>query len=1308
MGETMGSQAGSHEHPVSPEDKTVAIPDAEEKGKKFRPERTATFRDYLRIFTYATKWDFLAYAAGVMAAIGAGVATPIMFIIFGNFVKNFSGFVTGNTDHNLGQVEDDLDQLCLYMFALFLARFGLASIHKLAFRMIGVRLSAALRLHYLKHLFGQSIHVLDSLPPGHAVSTITSGSNILQMGISEKLGIFIEYTTLIVAALIVAFTFNWELALVTSSGILAIVFAVGIIFPLTVKGQAGQAKAETGAAAVASEALASIRMIMACGAEQRTADKYGVFVEEAKKHARSTSPISSAQFAVTFFGVFGTVGLTFWYGTRAFTRDRLDNVGVITVVLMAIMNIFFSLDRVSAPMLAMGKAMLAASDFFSVIDAPAPERGTLREPEVSATDDIVFEKVTFAYPNRPDIKILDELDLRIQAGKITAIVGPSGSGKSTIVGLIEGWYNLKKQHAIAETIEKDKKKGSEEEDDGSQGVELEEIGDLVELKGTVSICGRSLDNIDVKWWRSQIGLVQQEPFLFNDTIYKNVAHGLIGSAWEHEPEERKRKLVREACKEAFADEFIKKLPKEYDTDVGDGGARLSGGQRQRIAIARSIVRKPTILILDEATSAIDVRGERIVQAALDRASQGRTTIIIAHRLSTVKNAHRIVVLKKGKIIESDTHENLITMNGVYAGLVNAQALSLGEPAQVKQISESEDLNSEKDQVQSKFDDSNSSRQDDQGEPAAKRGFFGSFGRLFLESKAYWPIMILSVIFAAAAGTAQPLNAWLNARSIDLFKYQDDHPKLMHEVEFMGYMWTVFAASTGIVYFLVFVSSARVSSFIRAKYQRQYFKAILFQPAAYFDRDGHSHGTLTSRVKDDPMKLEELLGTNMAMVLISLFSIIGSIVMALCYTWKLALMSMCVIMPVCLFAGYCRFRYEAQFEQMNDEVFAESSQFASEAIGAFRTITSLTLEDSVSTRFERLCNSHVAAAYRKARWVSIVLGFSDSATLGCQALIFYYGGRLLTRGEIGLVAFFVCLMAMINAAEGLGQSLSFGPNAAQADAASNRILDARDSRLVENHGDESVPVVDGGMKIELRNVRFRYPSRQTPVFDGLSLTIERGQFAALVGASGCGKTSVISLLERFYEPEQGQILCNGKDIADINIYAYRKQLSLVAQEPTLFQGMIRDNILLSMDLSTVTDLQLHAACRDASIHDFIVSLPEGYNTVIGSRGVSLSGGQKQRIAIARALIRNPQVLLLDEATSSLDSESERLVQAALKRAAEGRTMVVVAHRLSTVQDADVIFVLGEGGRLLERGNHGELLEKRGIYYEMCQNQALDQL
>ena len=614
-------------------------------------------------------------------------------------------------------------------------------------------------------------------------------------------------------------------------------------------------------------------------------------------------------------------------------------------------------------------------------------------------------------------------------------------------------------------------------------------------------------------------------------------------------------------------------------------------------------------------------------------------------------------------------------------------------------------------------------------------------------------------------------AYLFSQLINVFTLIS--PTTMDEFEqqsaFWSLMWTILAIVTGFAYFVLGFVSTHVAHYISSKYRQQYFEGLLYQKTSFFDQEENSTGTLTARVGSDPKQLEELLGMNMAMVYTSFFTLIGSLAIAFAFGWKLALVATAVTAPIGLVAGYFRLSYELEFEKLYAVVFAESSQFAAESISAFRTVTSLTLEDTICTRYDHLLNGHVGKAFKKARWSTFIFAFSDSVSFACQALIFWYGSRLMATREYNVMQFFVCFMAVIQGAEGAGQGFSFGPNAAQASAAANRILSVRESRhkrmddVSEKKQQQHIPDTEGGVKIELRDVHFKYPTRDTPIFRGLDLTIEKGQFAALVGASGCGKTSIVSLLERFYDIQRGAIFANGVDITDIDVYEYRKYLSLVAQEPTrkfthtpslapppfflrdercgqsalvpthririrtpgarcfftylptyltnrkthqltpditiVFQGTLRENILLGVPPASIPDAELHAVCRDAGIHDFIVSLPEGYETPIGSRGVSLSGGQKQRVAIARALVRRPAVLLLDEATSSLDSESERLVQRAFERAAAGRTMVVVAHRLATVQNADVIFVLGEGGKVLEQGSHGDLLRRKGVYWNM---------
>ncbi|KAK3394135.1 P-loop containing nucleoside triphosphate hydrolase protein [Podospora didyma] len=1283
------------------------------KAVHARPEREATFNDYVRVFSYATKWDYVLMVGAAIASIGAGTTMPLMNVVFGRLVGDFNALGTGGGGGEA--FEQQVNRMSLYMFALFIARFGLNYINKFCFRLIGIRMSAAIRLHYLRSLFGQTVHVLDSMPSGAAAGTITSTANTLQLGISEKLGTFIEFSSTIVTAIIVAFTYSWSLTLVTASVILFIVIDLSILLPFIIKGQARLTKAEARASAVATEAFAANRMVASCGAESRIAERYSEWVRKAKQAGQYTAPFMATQFGLVFFGLYGSFALAFWYGMKSLIEGRIDNVGTVLVVLMSVMLMVISLERVSTPLIAVSKAMVAAAEFFTIIDAPQPKKGVLREPDVSADKDIVFKDVHFAYPSRPSKKVLDGLNLKIRANKNTAIVGPSGSGKSTIVGLIEGWYTLHDQYVVAKAIEKDKakelekkkkkkaKKGEAEDDDDDTPIplDLEDAGPPVELSGSISTCGRALDDIDMKWWRSQIGLVQQEPFLFNDTIFKNVATGLTGTQWEDEPEEVKRRLVKEACAESFADEFIDRLPDGYDTQVGDSGAKLSGGQRQRIAIARSIISKPKILILDEATSAIDVRGERIVQAALERASKGRTTITIAHRLSTIKNADRICVLQNGRVVERGTHDSLLSEEGVYYGLVHAQKLSLGEDESEKAMEE-EDLGAilarEKSAAASDMGGAA------QGAKWKQRNLFNGFGKLLGEQKSRFPMYAIAVVGAIGAAAAVPMQAYLFAKVVDVFSQSGD--ALLDGATFWAKMWAVLAAVVGVSYFTTMFVSTTVEHFIAAAYRQEYFASILSQKTSFFDKDENSTGQLTARLSGDPQSLKELLGINLMMMLIGVFSLIGALAISFAYGWKLALVALCVTVPLGILSGYYRVRYELQFNAMNEAVFQESSKFGAESIGAFRTVSALVMEETICLRYDRLLSNHVTSAYKKARWTTLIFAYADSVSLACQALIFWYGGHLLSSGEYTVVPFLVTYMAVIQGAESAGQWLSFGPNAAQASAAANRILEARESRIKDTVSvTEKVPDTAGGVKIELRDVHFKYPTRDVSIFRGLSITIEKGQFAALVGSSGSGKTSIVSLLERFYDCNRGQILFNGKDITDVNIYEYRKLLSLVAQESALFQGTIKDNILMGVDPSVVSEEDLHQCCKDASIHDFIVSLPDGYNTNIGARGVNLSGGQKQRLSIARALIRNPRVLLLDEATSSLDSESEKLVQAAFERVAKGRTTIAVAHRLATIQKADIIYVLGEG-KVLEQGNHHELLRKKGVYYNMCHNQALD--
>jgi len=1226
-----------------------------------------------------------------------------MNILFARLLKSFDTASMGSlSKHDMSKAfMGVINRYVLYIIYLFIGRFALAYVAILGFRITSLRISANIRLAYLQALLQQPISTLDALPPGQTTAIITTTANVLQLGISERLSSLIQALAVIIVALIVGCIFSWELTLVTASGVSAIALWYHIMTPRVTKRYAKVQEVEREAAGAAAEALSGIKMIAACGAELQIMEKYNKLVDRITAMSQALSPVLAVQHAPVFFATYATFALCFWFAVKLYSRPQSISMEKLVVVLMSVMTMLAHISAVSVPLTSVFNAISAASIFFTIIDAPKPSSAGSKGDIAFSDDDITLENVNFAYPTRHDVKVLRNLTLSIPAGKTTAIVGPSGSGKSTVVALLQRWYELGGSDPIAQYLR----------------------------NGTIKIGNTNLNEIDLYWWRSRIGFVQQEPFLFDDTIYKNVEHGLVGTEWEYAHEDRKKCLVEQACREAYADEFILKLPQGYSTLVGSKGLHFSGGQRQRIAIARAIVRQPKILIFDEATSALDVTSERIVQAALDNAAQYRTTIVIAHRLSTIKNADQIVVVANGQVVQTGDHISLLSWKGgMYEKLVNAQQISskvgnqetqlpweerIEEAERAEQAILREKWLREKDSCETMVE-SETTAVEELEAPARQitPSISRSFTMLLIEQKRNWIGYLVLVAAAMGAAASSPLQAYLFGRLISSFSYPID--AVYTSIIFLCMMLLVVAVGTGLSYSVLGWVSNGVSVRTVAAYRKEYFRNIITKRVSFFDERDNSIGNLTARLASDPVQLQQLLGSNMVMVLISIFGLIGCVTVALLFHWKFALIVIGSSLPIILAGGWYRVRHEIRFEARNNEVFAESARFATEAIGAMRTVTSLTLERAVCQRYAKLLTDHINRAWRIARFSCVVFAASDSLVLLCMAFALWYGGMLLSRFEILAFNFLVVYLAIIQGSLAAGQWLSFGPNIAQVSAAAHRIRlmrvsDTEDENTVSARFHETqrwfIPTtfIWKGADIAFENVWFTYPSRNTPVLQGLSIRIRHGDFAAIVGTSGSGKTTVISLLERFYEPRRGSIRYNNEEIAAIPLKVLRRRMSLVAQEPYLFRGTIRENILLGMEEVT-NEALLHQACRDAGIHEFITSLPLGYDTDVGASGVSLSGGQKQRISIARALIRDPAVLLLDEATSNLDSESERDFQAVFEHSGRGRTMIVVAHRLATVQKADVIFVIDQG-RVVEKGNHPSLFSQRGIYWQMCQCQEL---
>ncbi|KAM5369958.1 hypothetical protein ACJZ2D_008757 [Fusarium nematophilum] len=1022
---------------------------------------------------------------------------------------------------------------------------------------------------------------------------------------------------------------------------------------------------------LAEEAFSTIRTAHAFWAFPKLSRRFTGIMEEARRIGHKKSIVYIILFPTEFFCIFSGYGLAFWQGMRMYSEGEISEPGTVVTVIFAVLVAATALTQIAPQTVAISKATAAAQEMFQMIDRKSQIDPLSQEGDrvLNFRGEIQFRDVHFAYPSRSDVPILHGLNLDIPADRTTALVGASGSGKSTIFGLLERWY--------------------------------------MPSSGSIALDGRPIEDLNLQWLRTNIRMVQQEPTLFSGTIYQNVVDGLTGTNLVDLPEDQKRRMVIEACQSAYAHDFIETLPNGYDTWIGERGASLSGGQKQRVVIARSIISNPKVLMLDEATSALDPNAEKIVQQALNNVAKGRTMIVIAHRLSTIRDADNIIVMAKGDTIEQGTHNQLVDLGGTYSRLVRLQDLGKGGDAP------NDDEETDKDEPLGGLDPvlsraSAHATADVAENDEIRYGLFRGLYLIVKEQRSMWFFGIILLVVALFGGATYPSLAILFSKTMKAFETID-----VDEANFFSLMFFIVAIGNLILYAGAGWFSNEVGQYVMAVYRSELFDNTLRQDMTFFDDPGRGTGALVSRLAAEPTNLQELLSINLSLILINCVTVISSAILAIAYGWKLGLVLTLGALPVLVGSGYVRIRLEYKFDDDTADRFAKSSSLASEAVLGIRTVSSLALERAVIERYHAALEGLAREAIGSLGWKMLFYSFSQSVSFLAMALGFWYGGRLVSTGEYSTDQFYVIFIAVIFSGEAAAVLFQYSTSITKARTSINYIFQLRHQRVLHDNEDNRVGALgdeknmsEKGLDVVCEEIGFAYPRRpKLQVLRGIDISIDSGKMVALVGASGCGKSTMIALLERFYDPTAGVIRSEGQDIKTKDRRLHRRDIALVQQEPVLYQGSIRDNISLGLEEGIPSDDDIIATCRQANVYDFVSSLPEGLHTPCGNQGLSLSGGQRQRIAIARALIRRPRLLLLDEATSALDTESEKVVKEALDRAAEGRTTVAVAHRLSTIRDADVIVVFA-GGRVVERGTHEELVARRGVYYEMVLGQSLD--
>jgi len=593
-----------------------------------------------------------------------------------------------------------------------------------------------------------------------------------------------------------------------------------------------------------------------------------------------------------------------------------------------------------------------------------------------------------------------------------------------------------------------------------------------------------------------------------------------------------------------------------------------------------------------------------------------------------------------------------------------------------------------------------------GKGEKEYSMFYLFKRMGRINKSEWKSYLFACLFSIATGCVFPAFGIIWSKAVTSFS--DSSPQARRHAGDRYALWSFVISilamiSIGLQNYLFASSAASLCKKLRSLSLR----ATLRQDIEYFDRDEHSSGAIVSNLSDGPQKINGLAGITLGAIVQAFATLVAGIIIGSIYIWKVGVVGLACV-PFVMSTGYIRLRVVVLKDQRNKKAHDDSAQLACEAAGSIRTIAALTREDDCLDLYSKSLEKPLRESNRTSLWSNLLYSLSQSFAFFVISLVFWYGSRLVSYQEFTSKQFFTGLMATVFGANQAGNVFAFVPDISSAHGAASDIVQLLDARPdIDAESKEGAVPQNGKGHIQLKDVHFRYPTRPgVRVLRGLNITVEPGTYVALVGSSGCGKSTVIQLVERFYDPLSGDIYLDGQSISELNVQEYRKQMALVSQEPTLYAGTIRFNILLgaTKPVLEVTQEELEQACRDANILDFIQSLPDGFETNVGGKGSQLSGGQKQRIAIARALIRNPKVLLLDEATSALDSNSEKVVQAALDNAAAGRTTIAIAHRLSTIQNADRIYFIKEG-TVSESGTHDELIARKGDYYEYVQLKAL---
>ncbi|PWA75902.1 AAA+ ATPase domain-containing protein [Artemisia annua] len=1344
--------------PVGPE-----VDDVEDEMEEIEaaPEAVA----FSRLFACADRFDWCLMVTGSVAAAAHGTALVVYLHYFAKIVQLLAR--GGESEEELFHRFKELALKLMYIAGgVFIAGW----IEVSCWILTGERQTAVIRSKYVKVLLNQDMSFFDTYGNnGDIVSQVLSDVLLIQSALSEKVGNYIHNMATFFSGLAIGFINCWQIALITLATGPFIVAAGGIsnIFLHRLAENIQDAYAE--AASVAEQAISYIRTLYAFTNETLAKYSYAASLQATLRYGILISLVQGLGLGFTYGLAICSCALQLYVG-RFLVQHNKAHGGEIVTALFAIILSGLGLNQAATNFYSFEQGRIAAYRLYEMISRSSSAVDHDGNTLDSVQGNIEFRNVYFSYLSRPEIPILSGFYLTVPAKKTVALVGRNGSGKSSIIPLMERFYDP--------------------------------------TLGEVLLDGENIKNLKLEWLRSQIGLVTQEPALLSLSIRDNIAYGREATSLQ----------IEDAAKIAHAHTFISSLEKGYDTQVGRAGLSLTEEQKIRLSVARAVLSNPSILLLDEVTGGLDFEAEKSVQEALDLLMLGRSTIIIARRLSLIRNADFIAVMEEGQLMEIGTHDELIASDGLYAELLRCEeAAKLPRRMPVRNYNETATFQIEKDSSAShslqepsspkfakspslqrasnlhaarspdsaynshesprnprspertgengshvdgtdkepsikrqdsfemrlpelpKIDVHSIQRQTSHGtdpespvsplltsDPNNERSHSQTFSRpnsqfgddpvmvevvkekrkeppmwrLIELSFAEWLYAVLGSTGAAIFGSFNPLLAYVIALIVTEYYRNESNKHMRNEVD----KWCLIIACMGVVTvianFLQHFYFGIMGEKMTERVRRMMFSAMLRNEVGWFDEEENSADTLSMRLANDATFVRAAFSNRLSIFIQDFTAIIVAFLIGMLLQWRLALMALATL-PILTLSAIAQKLWLAGFSKGIQEMHRKASLVLEDAVRNIYTVVSFCAGNKVM----ELYRLQLSKIFKKSFWHGMVIGFafglSQFLLFACNAVLLWYTGLSVKNGVVDLPTAIKEYMVFSFATFALVEPFGLAPYILKRRKSLISVFEIID-RVPKIEPDDTTalkpPNVYGS--IELKHVDFSYPTRpEILVLSNFNLKVTGGQTVAVVGVSGSGKSTIISLIERFYDPVAGQVNLDGRDLKQFNLRWLRNHLGVVQQEPIIFSTTIRENIIYARH--NASEAEIKEAARIANAHHFISNLPHGYDTHVGMRGVDLTPGQKQRIAIARVVLKNAPILLLDEASSAIESESSRVVQEALDTLIMGnKTTVLIAHRAAMMRHVDNIVVLN-GGRIVEEGSHDSLMSKNGLYVRLMQ-------